>query len=147
MYQLLLSIETNSKVIEMIYSKEILNSLKLEKLLISDRLFTPKIDSKIFNNSQKSSSLIKKEDYIEKRNSINTPITSNKNGLFIPQSKLTSSPNSKIKLTEIKKVIPYTGNARKWVLTDEEKNSYGDRFPEEYIKLDFLGRHALIHFL
>ena len=134
----------------MIYSKEILNSLKLEKLIIStktDRFFTPKIDSKIFNNSQKSSSLIKKEDYIEKGNSLNTPLMSNKNGLFTPQSKFTSSPSSKIKLTEIKKVIPYTDNARKWMLTEEEKNSYGDRFPEEYSKLDFLGRHALIHIL
>jgi len=28
----------------------------------------------------------------------------------------------------------------KYTLTDDEKATYGDRFPKEYIKLDFLGR-------
>ena len=140
----------------MIGSKEIPSRLQLEKHEKSTKInifFTPGIDSNIDdktdNNHEKSLNHQKKEDFIEKENGLNNPGISKSNGnnglLSTLQNKLILSTNARISITETKKVNTY--NASKWILTEEEKNSYGDRFPEEYSKLDFLGRYAFFKFI
>ena len=135
----------------MIGSKEIPSRLQLEKHEKSTKInifFAPgidlKIDDKTDNNHENSLNHQKKEDFIEKENVLNNPVISKSNGnnglLSSLQNKLILSTNARISIPETKKVNTY--NANKWILTEEEKNSYGDRFPEEYSKLDFLGRYT-----
>jgi hypothetical protein len=55
-----------------------------------------------------------------------------------PQNK---QPSLKDKtLTDSKNANKDAAASKSWVLTDEEKATYGDRCPKDYVKLDFLGR-------